>query len=88
MEEDLKFTETNQVVYSLREWEYFEETLEEAYKLREKLRKYILEEETRSVLLSSHITTDLEQIADYIIFIHQGKIVFNLPMTSITSLEL
>ena len=46
-------------------------------------RKYILEEETRSVLLSSHITTDLEQIADYIIFIHQGKIVFNLPITDL-----
>lgn len=44
MEEDLKFTETNQVVHLLREWEYFEETLEEAYKLREELRKYILEE--------------------------------------------
>lgn len=42
-------------------------------------RKYILEQENRSVLLSSHITTDLEQIADYIIFIHQGKIIFNLP---------
>lgn len=41
-------------------------------------RKYILEEESRSILLSSHITTDLEQIADYIIFIHQGKIIFNL----------
>ena len=46
-------------------------------------RKYILEEESRSVLLSSHITTDLEQIADYIIFIHQGKIVFFLPATDL-----
>lgn len=42
-------------------------------------RKYILEDESRSILLSSHITTDLEQIADYIIFIHQGKIIFNVP---------
>ena len=46
-------------------------------------RKYILEQENRSVLLSSHITTDLEQIADYIIFIHQGKIIFNLPTTDL-----
>ena len=46
-------------------------------------RKYILEQENRSVLLSSHITTDLEQIADYIIFIHQGKIVFFLPATDL-----
>ena len=46
-------------------------------------RKYILEHENRSVLLSSHITTDLEQIADYIIFIHKGKIIFNLPTTDL-----
>lgn len=45
--------------------------------------KYILEHENRSVLLSSHITTDLEQIADYIIFIHKGKIIFNLPTTDL-----
>ncbi|MDO4357339.1 MAG: ABC transporter ATP-binding protein [Clostridia bacterium] len=30
----------------------------------------------RSVFFSSHITTDIEKIADYVIFIHQGKIVF------------
>ena len=46
-------------------------------------RKYILEHENRSVLLSSHITTELEQIADYIIFIHKGKIIFNLPTTDL-----
>ena len=27
-----------------------------------------------SILLSSHITTDLEKIADYIVFLHQGKV--------------
>ena len=42
-------------------------------------RKYIEEDETRSILLSTHITTDLEHISDYIIFIEKGKIVFNLP---------
>ena len=42
-------------------------------------RKYIEEDETRSILLSTHITTDLEHISDYIIFIEKGKIIFNLP---------
>lgn len=31
-------------------------------------------EEDRAVLLSSHITSDLERIADYITFIHEGRI--------------
>ena len=31
----------------------------------------------RAVLLSSHITTDLEKICDYIVYIHEGKIIFN-----------
>lgn len=30
-----------------------------------------------SVFLSTHITTDLEQAADYITFIHEGKLVFS-----------
>ena len=42
-------------------------------------RKYIEEDETRSILLSTHITTDLEHISDYIVFIEKGKIVFNQP---------
>lgn len=46
-------------------------------------RKYIEEDESRSILISSHITTDLEHIADYIIFIKDGKIIFNLPVTSL-----
>lgn len=41
-------------------------------------RKYIAEDENRSILISSHITTDLEHLSDYIIFIHEGKIIFNL----------
>ena len=32
---------------------------------------------TKSVLLATHLTSDLERIADYITFIHQGKIVFS-----------
>ena len=42
-------------------------------------RKYIEEDETRSILLSTHITTDLEHISDYIVFIENGRIIFNLP---------
>lgn len=42
-------------------------------------RKYIEEDETRSILLSTHITTDLEHISDYIVFIEKGKVIFDLP---------
>lgn len=34
-----------------------------------------IEEEEHSILLSSHITSDLEKIADYITFIHEGRII-------------
>ena len=27
-------------------------------------------------MLSSHITSDIQKIADYVVFIHQGKIIF------------
>ncbi|OWA34017.1 ABC transporter [Saccharibacillus sp. O16] len=33
-----------------------------------------IENEEHSILMSSHITSDLEKIADYITFIHQGKV--------------
>lgn len=36
-----------------------------------------VQDENHSVLLSSHITTDLEKVADYITFIHHGKVVFS-----------
>ena len=36
-----------------------------------------MEDESHSILFSSHITTDLEKIADTITFIHKGKIVFS-----------
>lgn len=35
-----------------------------------------VQDESHSILLSSHITTDLERIADYITFIHQGSVLF------------
>lgn len=34
------------------------------------------EEEDRAVLMSSHITSDLDKIADYIAYIHEGKVLF------------
>ena len=36
-----------------------------------------IQEEDHTILFSSHITTDLEKVADYIVFIHDGKIVFH-----------
>ena len=36
-----------------------------------------VQDENHSILMSSHITTDLEKVADYITFIHQGKVLFS-----------
>ena len=38
-----------------------------------------IQDEENSILISSHITSDLEKVADYIVFIHNGKIVFSKP---------
>lgn len=35
-----------------------------------------MQDESHSILMSTHITSDLEHIADYITFIHKGEIVF------------
>ena len=35
-----------------------------------------VQDEENSVLISSHITSDLEKIADYIVFVHEGNTVF------------
>ena len=35
-----------------------------------------VQDESHSILMSSHISSDLEKIADYITFIHQGKVLF------------
>lgn len=40
-------------------------------------RDYIGEDETRAILISTHITSDLENISDYIILINKGKLVFD-----------
>ena len=35
-----------------------------------------IQDEDRSVFFSSHIISDIEKIADYVILIHQGKVIF------------
>lgn len=37
----------------------------------------LLQDEKKSILFSTHITSDLERIADYITFLNQGEIVFS-----------
>lgn len=39
----------------------------------------IIQNENKAILFSTHITTDLEKIADYITYINKGKIVFSKP---------
>ena len=36
-----------------------------------------VQDANHSIMMSSHISTDLEKVADYITFIHQGKVVFS-----------
>src|SRR5699024_12316571 len=43
----------------------------------------IIQDESKSIFFSTHITTDLEKIADYITFINEGKIVFSQPKDDI-----
>lgn len=35
-----------------------------------------MQDETHSILMTSHITSDLEKIADYVVFIQNGQIIF------------
>ncbi len=43
----------------------------------------LMENENMGVLISTHITSDLERIADYITFIKDGSIVFSKPKDEI-----
>lgn len=43
----------------------------------------IIQDEEKAVFFSTHITTDLDRIADYITFIDRGRIVFNSPKDEI-----
>lgn len=48
--------------------------------MREEILKLFLEfiqDESKSILFSSHIITDLEKIADYITFINDGRVIFS-----------
>ncbi len=38
-----------------------------------------VQDEDHTILMSSHITTDLEKVADYITFLHEGQVVFSVP---------
>ncbi len=38
-----------------------------------------VQDESHSVLVSSHITSDLEKVADYIVFLHNGRVVLSKP---------
>ena len=39
----------------------------------------VIQDERKSVLFSSHITSDLDRIADYITLIHNGRVLFSEP---------
>lgn len=44
---------------------------------------YMMQDEKKSILFSTHITSDLERIADYIAFINNGKIIFAADKDSV-----
>lgn len=42
----------------------------------ELLQEFVCDEE-HAILFSSHITEDLEKVADYIVFLHKGRVMFS-----------
>lgn len=48
-----------------------------------KLLQEAIEDGNRSVIISTHITSDLDGIADYITFINKGKLIFSQDMEEI-----
>ena len=52
-----------------------------------KVLKEFVADGSRSVLFSTHITSDLEQAADRIIFLHEGKVVFEEELINIPDLQ-
>jgi ABC-2 type transport system ATP-binding protein len=44
-----------------------------------------IQDEEHSILISSHITSDLDKIADYIVFIHQGEILLDQEKETLLS---
>lgn len=45
-----------------------------------------MQDETKSILFSSHITSDLEKIADYITFINSGHMIFSKEKDDLISM--
>lgn len=43
----------------------------------------LMTDEEKTIFFSTHITSDLERVSDYIAFIHEGKLVFNDPIDQI-----
>ena len=43
----------------------------------------LIQNERKTVLFSSHITTDLERVADFVTFVHKGRIVFSAPKDTV-----
>ena len=43
----------------------------------------LIQDEKKSILFSTHVTSDLERIADYITFIHKGEMIFSRPKDEI-----
>lgn len=41
------------------------------------LRQYVIEDETRTILITSHISSDLENLCDDIYLIHEGEILLH-----------
>ncbi|MEG0015931.1 MAG: ABC transporter ATP-binding protein [Gordonibacter sp.] len=48
--------------------------------------RLFMSHEGRGILMSSHITSDLEKIADYIVCIDEGRIVFSVEKDAITDI--
>ena len=46
----------------------------------------LIQDERKSILFSTHITSDLERIADYITFINDGIIVFSLVFLAVLAI--
>lgn len=45
----------------------------------------IIDEREMSIIFSTHITSDLDKVADYVTFIYEGEVVFNHTMNAIKS---
>jgi ABC-2 type transport system ATP-binding protein len=37
----------------------------------------LMQDESKSILFSSHVTSDIEQVADYITYVHDGSVIFS-----------